>query len=260
MSEVLHVRYLHPSCALAILILMTGCADARDDRPAVKATGVQARAPVKIATPPAEFPVGYDGGKVGVSEVEVEFPRANVETAPRIVEDDGGYLDLARSPDGRVLWVRREWDEPSTDVHRFTMESPPDPRFILQFVDGVVDTSTVAAAYADDEVFAADSVSRDDGLRFDRVLQAWVIDRSTHRARRPNSGEWYPLVAAPNTQRTVTPDRLQWMVFVSRCSEVSSGCVYYGAPEDVCGRYFDQTSRETGALWIAPARRCGTHW
>jgi hypothetical protein len=88
-----------------------------------------------------------------------------------------------------------------------------------------------------------------------------VIDRSTHRARRPNSGEWYPLVAAPNTQRTVTPDRLQWMVFVSRCSEVDSGCVYYGAPADVCGRYFDQTTQKASqALWIAPVRRCGTHW
>jgi hypothetical protein len=260
------MRWIRACLVVGAMALLPACgndqAPARNAAPAEPPENAPSQEPPRSAKAdsaapvPAEFPVRREGSLSGFGNTEVEFPAEGVEVMPRIVESDGGYLDLARSPDGRMLWVRRWWDDGSTDVNRFELESRPGARFRLQFVDGDVEErdSSVAGAMGI-------SVLREGDRWFEQLLRAWVVDTATDRIRRPNSGEWYPLVAAPGTPAEAVPERLQWMVFLPACSETGSACVYYGDPGGVCGRYMDQAPLAHGqGLWIAPKERCGKHW
>jgi hypothetical protein len=167
------------------------------------------------------------------------------------VADDGGYLDLARSQDARSLWMRRRYDDGSQVVHRFDLVRPlrPGPRFVLQFVDGVVVESQQPSEKEGCRILRRTQK----GTWFELVSEAWLVDWEGRLAYRPSSSEAYPLVTATNHKRSM-PRELQWMTFSRYCPEVKNGCVYFGRPTDVANRYFATTSMETGQdLWIAPA-------
>ena len=254
----LQIRWSLTAAIIAASLLSCSRVDDTGDRSTPHAA--PPHRPARVAIPPErpkEFLVHREVGSSGFGDTELQFPVKNVERAPRIVEGDGGYLDLARSRDGRVLWVRRWWDDGTTDVYRFQLERAPDPRYVLQLVDGVVRARDSSAVYE----IGPNVFKTEDGKSFELLHQAWVIDRTARQARRPNSGEWYPLVRAGDTPESVDAGQLQWMVFVQKCAETGGGCVYFGKPSEVCGRYFDQITPDAGEnLWITPAKKCGKHW
>jgi hypothetical protein len=198
------------------------------------------------------------------AEAEVPFPRSPVEKAPRIVAADGGYLDLARAKDGRQLWVRRWWDDGTTDVTRFDLSQPESAKGVLQFVDGIVEPTTRSQL---DKVKPSPSDLAMRTFRegadqwFAQRLEAWVLKADEGRIVRPSTGQSYPVLPARGGPAGKASARLQWMVLVPKCPETKSACVYFGDPVDVCGRYFDGTTREAGQeLWIVPKKGCRGHW
>lgn len=205
--------------------------------------------PALSVEPPPRPRVRRVGSYAGFGATNVAFPDADVEQAPRIVEEDGGTLDLARSRDGRTLWTRRYWDDGTTDVNRFELQWDGEEKLVLQFVDGV--TEPWQGSY-DPMAHAGRRVLRmSDGTRREQILDAWPVDVARARAFSLVTHQWLPLV--PATDRTPrTPERLQWMAFVAACPEVDGPCVLHGAPRDVCRRYFATLAPEDAAVWIAP--------
>jgi hypothetical protein len=198
------------------------------------------------------------GSQAGFGDTTVRFPASKVERAPRITEHDGGYLELARSKDGRELWTRRWWDDGSDDVNHFRLNWTGERMLVLQFVDGVTEPWPKQRSVED--TLGRRVVKRSDGTMFEQILDAWPVDPERAEAFNLTTHAWVPLVKArkenPTGART-----LQWMVFVERCPEVKGACVYYGEPGDVCGKYLDAVTKpDDQALWIAPKKKCRGHW
>jgi hypothetical protein len=189
-------------------------------------------------------------------DAKVRFPGKQVVRASRIVDDNGGYMDLARSDDGLKLWVRRRWKNGSTDVTRFELDRKAFPGGRLQFVDGIVEPEKVQGVSVSRHVYEGGKEARG----FTQRLEAWILDLERQKIVRPATGEEYPLVHASREYSAEGASRLQWMVFVPSCPETRSGCVYYGKPIDVCRRYFPRWRPEIGReLWIAPGG-CRGQW
>jgi hypothetical protein len=191
----------------------------------------------------------------------VAFPKAQLDRAPRIVEGDGGYLDLVRSKDGHQLWVRRWWDDGSTDVTRFELRGEPSHQEVLQFVDGIVEPTSRDPGSADTSgSYEVHDRFRQGDAWFVQRLEAWVLNTDNGQIVRPATGQSYPVVPARRTGSPKTASAVQWTAFVKSCPETKSGCVYFGDPADVCGRYLDHTRQDTGRmLWIAPKKGCRGH-
>jgi hypothetical protein len=201
--------------------------------------------------------VTRNGSLSGFGDTSIKFPASGVERAPRVTAEDGGYLDLARSKDGRELWTRRWWDDGSADVNHFQLNWAEDRKLILQFVDGVVES------WPEDrtprEALGRRVLKRPDGSSFEQILDAWPVDPQSREAFSLSTHTWVPLVPARKESAT-DAGKIQWMVFAASCPEVNKACVYYGKPADVCGRYFDVVKHPgEAALWIAPKGPCRGH-
>jgi hypothetical protein len=206
------------------------------------------------ATAPADAgrpTVTRKGSQSGFGDTSIKFPAAKVDKAPRITEDDGGYLDLARSKDGRELWTRRSWDDGSTDVNHFKLNWTGERKLILQFVDGV----TEPWKKGPEAGVGRNLIKRADGTMIELLLDVWPIDPERAEAFSLVTHKWIPLVPA-RKESPGDPRKVHWMTFVERCPEVKGSCVYHGAPDDVCRRYRAALARTADeALWIAP-RKC----
>jgi hypothetical protein len=177
-----------------------------------------------------------------------------VERAARIVEADGGYLELARALDGRSLWVARWWDWGYTDVDHFEVHDPANtlrPGVVLQFVDGIFDTrdpEVVRKFLPEHRIYKSG-----DGV-FELLPEAWLVESEAQTATRPKDGSVYPLLPASGRYSQRAARRLQWLAFARNCPEVRGPCVYYGQPVSVCGHYFDASIRPGAHLLIEPTR------
>jgi hypothetical protein len=192
------------------------------------------------------------GSISGFGDTDIRFPGAGVERAARITESDGGYLDLARSKDGRQLWTRQWWDDGSTDVNHFQLNWAGDRKLVLQFVDSVTEPWPADKDTSDE--IGRHVIKRADGTKVQQFLDAWPIDPEKAEAFSLASRTWIPLVPA-RAKPPADVRKLQWMVFVPRCPELGKACVYFGKPEDVCRKYFATIKSEDETLWIAP-RKC----
>ena len=128
--------------------------------------------------------------------------------------------------------------------------------YVLQFVDGVTESWPKSRTVRD--TMGHHVVKRQDGTRFELILDAWPIDPSNHRAFNLSTRSWIPLVPA-RKGRGDDARKLQWMVFAPLCPEVGVACVYYGHPSDVAGRHLaGAKDADDLALWVSPQGRCPT--
>ena len=125
---------------------------------------------------------------------------------------------MARSKDGRQLWTRQWWDDGSTDTNHFQLNWAGERKLVLQFVDGVWEPWP-ATKGPDDEI-GRHVIKRANGTKVQQFLDAWPINPERAEAFSLASRTWVPLVAARPPSK---PDvrKLQWMVFVPSCPEVS---------------------------------------
>ena len=155
----------------------------------------------------------------------------------RILELDGGSLEIVRSEDGRTAWTLRHYDDGSTSTRRFLLElagRPLPDGVVLAPVDGVPPGGP----------------------------EAWLVDAENATAYSPQRDKAYPIIHAGNHE----PPMPTWRTFHARCPEADGPCVYTGAPESVCGSYFaaedvaPPAGRQPGdLLWIAP-ESCTGQW
>jgi hypothetical protein len=170
--------------------------------------------------------------------------------ALRFIPDKGEALRLARSPDGRKLWTFREWDDGSSDGNVFLLDpagaSLPQGA-VLQFVDGIV----VPVPYPP-EVDLGRMLYRaqESDDVYEQFLEAWVALPGQRLIYCPVKKRLYPLVAARGEYDAAEAGKLQWMVFVPKCPETGSACVYFGNPRDVCRKHRSLT--KDASLWVEP--------
>jgi hypothetical protein len=188
-------------------------------------------------------------------ECDVRMPERGVDRAKRIVEGDGGYLDLFRAKDGSTLWARRGWDDGSSQHWRFALAANRSgwSDAVLQFVDGV----TEPREHPDKTSWNEETGSSESGPH--RLLaEAWLVSAHARMAMRPTASAPVPLVHAGRGPGDPRP--LQWMVHFARCPELGGPCVYFGAPKAVARR-IDTAESARGKdsvpldLWIYPADR-----
>jgi hypothetical protein len=161
-----------------------------------------------------------------------------------------GYLDTARARDGHVLWARRGTDDGDESITTFTFESrePFPTGAVLQLVAGFVTPDPKgypgglgsAAFYRGKEIWQ-------------RHLEAWLAIPKERIIIRPADKTHYPLVPAEGQYDPSAAARAQWVVFVSKCKETESACVYYGPPATACSR--SRQANEHDGLDIIP-RSC----
>jgi hypothetical protein len=105
-----------------------------------------------------------------------------------MLQDDGGFMDIARSKDGRVLWVRRYFDDDSTNVVRFTMEGTFDEPLTLHFVDGIVERRD--PEFLKHALLRGRNVFKDASGVYELLSEAWAVNlkegRATRRIRSAN--------------------------------------------------------------------------
>lgn len=202
-----------------------------------------------VAAPdPGRPTVTRKGSQSGFGDTSIKFPKSQVDKAPRLTEDDGGYLDLARAKDGRELWVRRWWDDGSTDVNHFRLNWTGERKLILQFIDGVIEPVKQGASTVGRHV-----TKRPDGSMVELILDVWPVDPAKGEAFSLVTHKWIPLVHAG--AGAGDPGKVQWTTFVERCPEVKGPCVYHGPPMEVCRRYRASIKSSADAnLWIAPKK------
>jgi hypothetical protein len=164
---------------------------------------------------------------------------------------EDGYLDTARARDGHVIWARRGTDDGDEAITTFTYESrdPFPTGGVLQLVDGFVTPDPKgypgglgsAAFYRGKEIWQ-------------RHLEAWLALPGARIIIRPADKMRYPLLPAKGQYDPSAAARSQWVVFVSKCKETNSACVYYGPPATACAR--SRQANEYDGLDIIP-RSCG---
>ena len=84
-------------------------------------------------------------------------------------------------------------------------------------------------------------------------VEAWLALPKQQLIVRPADGSRYPLVPAGGAADAAKAAKTQGVVFVSRCKETKSACVYYGPPALTCARSTE--AKESDALQILP-RKC----
>lgn len=199
-------------------------------------------------------PLAVAAPKVIHHRYEVEFPGRGVELAKRInaYNDPEGYLDIARSSDGTQLWVRRHWDDGSTDENHFTLEANGHDGLVLQFVDGV-------QVQSESDAMGRRSFKDSSGRTYVQALTAWPVDPAKGVAYDVEAHTWIPMIPAAGQGTASARKRVQWMIKVERCADANP-CVYYGSPADVCGKYTASIPKaEEWMMWIAPTK-CKGQW
>jgi hypothetical protein len=209
----------------------------------------------QMAAPAVEFKVVHKG-RFATGEKDVVFPKraaAGVVFGESILETadrEDGYLDLARSKDGRRLWFRRGTDDGDERRSSFEVEaksSLPEGA-VLQLVDGFTSPADPAT------VGGLGSTSFQRGAKVLQThVEAWLALPKQQQIVRPADGSRYPLLPARGAANVTQAAKAQWVVFVSSCRETKSPCVYYGPPALTCARSTE--ARESDALQIHP-RKC----
>ncbi|HEY0708249.1 MAG TPA: hypothetical protein VGG33_15700 [Polyangia bacterium] len=154
---------------------------------------------------------------------------------------EDGYLDLARSKDGRRLFARVGYDNGDVQTATFEVKSAdalPDGA-ILQFVDGRV---TAAPSSGPPGVF-----KWKDKL-FQQHFEAWLALPKEHVIVRPSDQQRIPLLPVAGKYVAAKAARAQWVVYVPKCSASENGCVYYGPPGATCGRYVRESETQGQGL------------
>jgi hypothetical protein len=83
-------------------------------------------------------------------------------------------------------------------------------------------------------------------------FEAWVALPNQKQIVRPADKKSYPLVPAVGPYDPLAAAKVQWVVFVSKCDETKSPCVYFGAPVLACGRA--GKANEYEGLGVVPAK------
>ena len=232
--------------------------EAKPARPEVEPAPAPQPSPSELARADAPAPAATASVRRSTSqgdflrERDVELPEAGADRAKRLVEADGGYLDLFRSRDGKTLWASRGWDDGTSHEWTFELEAHQLgwSDAVLQFVDGVTERPD------DPSTIPADDVRRvGTGAPYRLFAEAWLVSLAARMAMRPPSSPPVPLVhVGPGSG---DPKPLQWMVFRPRCPEVEKDCVYFGRARAVAKRVSELDSKRTGDdyaidFWIWP--------
>ena len=108
--------------------------------------------------------------------------------AKRIVEDDGGYLDLFRSSDGRVLWASRGYDDGTSKDWEFVLQTDRSGwgDAVLQFVDNVSERRDHPSTTTWDEEMGESETGP-----YRLLAEAWLVSAQARTALRPPSGRRY---------------------------------------------------------------------
>jgi hypothetical protein len=188
-----------------------------------------------------------------VAERDVELPQPGAVRARRLVEADGGYLDLFRSPDGKTLWASRGYDDGTSLNWEFQLEAH-DVEWsdaVLQFVDGVTE-----ARKNPNKVTWNEELGSSEAGRYSMVADAWLVSASARMAMRPPSSRPVPLVHVG--RGSGDPAAVQWMVHYARCAELDGKpCVYFGRAKALAERVGALDDKPAGdappmELWIFP--------
>ena len=220
------------------------------------ATAAARPAAAPAATPPTvDFKVVHKG-RFATGERDVVFPKRGAagvvfgESILETVDREDGYLDLARSKDGRRLWFRRGTDDGDERRSSFEVEakSPLPEGAVLQLVDAFTSPADPAS------IGGLGSTSFKRGAKVLQThVEAWLALPNQQQIIRPTDGTRYPLLPARGAPSVTVAAKAQWVVFVSTCKETKSACVYYGPPALSCAR--SSEAGESDALQIHP-RKC----
>jgi hypothetical protein len=213
------------------------------------------QAAAQANAPAPEFKVVHKG-RFADGAKDVTFPKRGAaavvfgESILETADREDGYLDLARSKDGRRLWFRRGTDD--GDERRSSFEvaagAPLPDGAVLQLVDGFTSPADPAS------VGGLGSTSFQRGAKVLQThVEAWLALPRQQQIVRPADGARFPLIPASGAADAAKAAKAQWVVFVSRCKESKGPCVYYGPPALTCARSTE--ARESDALQIHP-RKC----
>jgi hypothetical protein len=217
-------------------------------------------APATAAGGP-EAPPKLDGIKVartgrafGYGD-SVAFPARKtkgVVFAPSILEGksrEDGYLDTARSADGRRLWVKQGTDDGDVSIVLFEAQGGQLPAgAVLQMVDGF----TTPDPGGQPGGLGSAAFKRGEEIR-KQHFEAWLALPKDRAVIRLEDRSRYPLVATTGRYDESQAAKAQWVVFVSRCEENKGGpCVLYGPPAQACSRSSKQ--KESDGLLVYPAK------
>jgi hypothetical protein len=162
---------------------------------------------------------------------------------------EDGFLDTARSADGRRLWVKRGTDDGDESGARFDLESPRalPAAAVLQLVDGFTSPDPGGQPGG----LGSAAFKRGAEIR-QQHFEAWLALPKERVIVRPADQSRYPLVPVAGAYDDVAAAKAQWVVFVSKCKETGGACVYYGPPAQICSR--SSLANEADGLQVFPAK------
>jgi hypothetical protein len=254
----------------SILLLFAACRQQQHEAPREPPRAADEPAPAEVAPAPqpsqpeparVDAPVPAATASVRsktsqgnyVRERDNEPPEEGAVRAKRLVEADGGYLDLFRSADGKTLWGSRGWDDGTSHEWTFVLEAHQLgwSDAVLQFVDGVTERPD------DPNTIPPDEVRRvgDGRPPYRMFAEAWLVSAEARMAMRPPSSPPVPVVhVGPGSG---DPKPLQWMIFRPRCPEVGKDCVYFGRARAVLKHVVELDAKRAADdyaidFWIYP--------